>query len=224
MTNRELILESYGRIGNIKGVCAETGCSPYSVYIVLQKEKLLKERDRRNYGTATGLRGRDAEDEFQRLVPQAVNANKTIDQNMPSFDFMIGEITVDVKCYRPSSQNNKWALRFAHNKAFGPDFYSMFLLNDRDSEVTDGYRILLIPHALTVGASAAYIDPKVPEMYSWWDFLIAPNELAQVLSEAASSEIQKTPPAHIEEDDELRIVNKIGRAIVREANKLEKIA
>lgn len=174
--SRESVIEAYQHLGSIKGVCAETGAPPYNVYLWLRMAKLLKPADKQNYGTPASRLGGKAEDEFQRLVPFAMSTNKHLQMNCPSFDFDIYGITVDVKsCMKRKGTAQYVAATAAREgKELHPDFYAIFLWGvDKDRE----YSLLLIPDDLTEGLHNIYIDAK--KEARWWQFEIAPNQLAE---------------------------------------------
>ncbi|MDR0233703.1 MAG: hypothetical protein LBI31_02720 [Zoogloeaceae bacterium] len=214
--SKESVIAAYKRMGNIPGACAETGCSPYIAYIWLRKEKLLTANDKRSYGTRNSKRAGESENEFQRLVPFAVDANKHLGENTPSFDFMVGEATIDVK-YCGIDAKGLWRFQTARYKQFAPDFYCAFLAATRGGSVSEGYKILLIPHDLTIGSTNITVDSELPEVSPWWAFLVEPDALAGVLREAADGlrEMPPVPP----EAEELRAVKRIGRAIARETKR-----
>lgn len=178
--SRESVIAAYQRIGNVRGTCAETGCSPYVAVIWLTKAGVLKTSDRANYGSAESKRGGLAEREFQRLVPAAVSANATVADNNPSFDFMLGECSIDVKF---AGLRDKWGWRMPGGKALQPDFVVVFLSADRD--VLDaGYRLLLIPTVLYPEHRTMSLTPS-NGISPFWDFEIAPGDLAATLEDAA---------------------------------------
>ncbi|MDR0478580.1 MAG: hypothetical protein LBH31_01985 [Burkholderiaceae bacterium] len=217
---RESVIESYGRIGNIRGVCEETGCPPYNAYIWLRKTGILTVNDRCSYGTSASKLGGDAEAEFQHLVPKSINANKYIDKNMPSFDFMVGKATIDVK-YCGYRNDGKWIFKTAANKYLAPDFYCAFLIIEKDKGIKGPYHTLLIPHDLTTGVGQVYIDSCAPEISRWWPFIIPAKELASVLDDAADSmsHRQNESELTVKVENELAEIKKIGRAVKRESNK-----
>lgn len=187
--DREQVLEAYRRIGTVKGVCDQTGCPPYIATIWLKKARLLTPKDNQSYGTKSSKNGALAEAEFQRLVPEAVSANTHIQENNPVFDFMIGDLTVDIKYSSLWKTVGKWGFRTALDKAFAPDLYCAFLATQNSGKLSDGYHILLIPSDLADGKSITLTPSN--QGSPWWQFAVAPDQLRAALLEMA--DMEETP-------------------------------
>lgn len=179
---RQSVIDAYQRLGSVRDACDETGCSPYVAVIWLSKAGVLKANERARYGCESSQRGAEAELEFQRLAPQAVCANSTVASNNPSFDFMVGETTVDVKSAIPRS-DGRWGWTMPGNKALQPDFVVVFLANDKTG-LQSGYRILLLPVALMPDSRSKALRPE-NDKSPLWDFEVQPEALAELLAESA---------------------------------------
>ncbi|MCL2524583.1 MAG: hypothetical protein FWF17_08325 [Betaproteobacteria bacterium] len=177
--NKDQIFECYKRLGSIKGVCVETGCPPYIAYIWLRKAKLLRENDKQQYGTSSSKLGAAAEAEFQQLVPEAMAANINLEPNNPSFDFMVGDLTIDVKYSSIRPSDGRWGFNTARNKALVPDLYCAFFATAPGGKLKDGYHLLLIPHEmLCVKDPVLRPDDRDNPL---WQFAIEPAALRSTL-------------------------------------------
>lgn len=177
---RQSVIEAYQRLGNVRATCAETGVSPYVAVIWLTQAKVLKPSDSSRYGCASSRRGALAEQEFQRLVPQAISANRNVAEHTPGFDFMLGELTIDVKFTSPSPTDGKWRWRMPGNKALQPDFVVVFLSNDSET-LAAGYRMLLLPVVLFPGQTGITLTPKRFHEHPLLEFEVQPDTLAGLL-------------------------------------------
>jgi hypothetical protein len=157
MYSRESVLQAYAETGSLKEACARTGAPPYIAYIWLKKAKVLKTEEAIRYGTPGANLGAQAEQEFQRLVPKALNANGHLQKNCPSFDFDIHGITVDVK-YSSILGCGAWKLETARWKKLRPDFFAAFFATT-DKGLQGGYRVFLIPSDVVNNRSRIYIKP-----------------------------------------------------------------
>jgi hypothetical protein len=222
---KQSVIDAYKRIGNIRGVCEETGCPPYNAYIWLRIEGMLTIDEKCSYGTAGAKLGGDAEKEFQRLVPKAMCANSNIRKCNPVFDFMLGNITIGVKASSPKMHEGRkyWkfetagCLKGKKAKKSTPDFYCVFLCFSRDRRIGGGYKLLLVPHDLTIGQGAVSINVEKDEN-EWLNFLIEPDDLASTLAEAADLGVVTN------DNDKANHCSRLGKAIGREANKRRKAA
>lgn len=172
----EEVLDSYQRLGSIPAVTQQTGCPPYIVFKWLKFRKMLKPTDGMKYGSASSKKGFEAETEFKKLVPFAMNANENLQNNCPSYDFDINGTTVDVKL-SGIRKGGKYEFKTSGRKHFSCDFYVVFCLTGES--ITEGYRLLVIPAEIadTVGAIS------IAEKSKYWDFEIAPAELAEFFSD-----------------------------------------
>lgn len=175
------IIESYRKHQNIKLTCMETGCSPYTAFIILKKTGLLSIQEKISYGTPSSKNGAMAEDEFQRLVPRAVSANRVVQNNCPSFDFMVGETSIDVK-YAALRRNGNYGWSMCGKKLLKPDFVVVFLAEK--TLLQDGYRILLLPEAMFPDNNSMSLS-KNNTSNRLLDFEIQPQDLQDALLEHA---------------------------------------
>lgn len=184
--SREALLEAYRQCNNLRQACAQTGVKPYQAFIWLKKAKLLSLEEKGRYGTASQRAGGDAEAEFQRLVPQAMPANKVLQCNNPVYDFDYKGQTIDVKFSRVNKGHKKnyhpcWRWDLAKHKTEKPDFYAAFLATSETGLLSEGYILLLVPHDLYDGRARLSVRPDDPDN-ELWEFRVEPSELASVLA------------------------------------------
>lgn len=180
---RESVIEAYQGAGSLKGACVSTGCPPYVAFIWLTEAKMLNTADKSHYGTRTSRMGSAAESEFQRLVPHAMSANQNLQGNCPSFDFDVDGVTVDVK-YASLQEQGRWTWRMCRDKPLKPDFVVVFLVANRSGQLSEGYRLLVLPEPMFPDRASMALTPRNAES-PLWEFEIAPTDLAEFLEVAA---------------------------------------
>lgn len=180
--NESVVIESYGRHKNLKIVGKEVGVSWQNVYSILRRHRVAVTGDKRRYGCEKDRFAVIAEDEFQRLVPEAVNQNA--EKYQAKVDFMIHGMRVDVKSSRLNTANVKrgdakrWA--FCMSKQTGKvDFFVLFGFNEDGS-----YRVFLLPFEFA--GKQQSISIGVARGSKWHDFEIQPDELAPFFDEVHS--------------------------------------
>ena len=176
--DKESVLAAYQKYGDLKTVCLETGCPPYIAYKWVKLSGLMKRKDSMRYGTQSSKVGAEAEAEFKRLVPYAMDANRELESNCAAFDFDINGTTVDVKFSRFHA-DGQWIFRTAHAKPIQPDFFVVFAANQGSTDLSGGYSCFVIPNEILGSVKSVGIKPG--GMY--WGFMIAPTELASFFSD-----------------------------------------
>lgn len=100
-----------------------------------------------NYTTRPQSLGGGAERLFQSLVPDALDANESIQLNNPDFDFIYKDLTIDVKFSsahrRKDGHNIHWSVRCSGNM----DMIVAFLEREEGSELDEPI-IAIIPKAV----------------------------------------------------------------------------
>lgn len=100
-----------------------------------------------NYTTRAQSLGGCAEELFQELVPEAINANESIRVNNPDFDFIYKNLTIDVKYSsarkRKETHSEHWSVRSSGSM----DLIVAFLEKEIGSELDNTY-IIIIPKKL----------------------------------------------------------------------------
>ncbi|AZI13589.1 hypothetical protein ACU6T4_07515 [Avibacterium paragallinarum] len=137
--------------GRLADITEETGLSVWIVAKTIEKlgysPKWQEYRDSR-YVTKTSS-GIGAEAKFKELVPSALDANEELRENMPGYDFIINEKTVDVKesiLYSvPRKKEKSWRFYIPALLEDRADFYCFFCLHDREERTNGAYDLLLLP-------------------------------------------------------------------------------
>lgn len=137
--------------GRLADIAEETGLSVWVVAKTIQKlgysPKWQEYRDSR-YLTKTSV-GIGAEAKFKKLVPTALDANEDLRENMPGYDFIVNEKTVDVKesiLYSvPRKKEKAWRFYIPALLEDRADFYCFFCLHDREARSNGAYDLLLLP-------------------------------------------------------------------------------
>ncbi len=177
---RDKVFEIYKKHGSIRAVTEETGCPPYIAYVWLKKSGILNAVDSVRYGTQSSRNGGRAEQEFKRLVPQAMAANEHLRANCPSFDFDINGWLVDVK-FSSLNKAGRFYFHTAGLKDLRPDFYCIFAC--RKGSLDTGYRILLIPEEMVINShNFAFRDGTTSDDEVWL-YEVAPTDLASVFED-----------------------------------------
>lgn len=100
-----------------------------------------------NYTTRSQSLGGGAEKLFQSLVPDALDANESIQLNNPDFDFIYKDLTIDVKFSsahrRKKGHSIHWSVRCSGNM----DMIVAFLEREEGSELDEPI-IAIIPKAV----------------------------------------------------------------------------
>lgn len=185
------VLESYYRHnGNLRSITEETGLTVWICAKTIEQLGLSPKWQsyRASLSTTASGIGNSGEEEFIRLVPQAVDMNQDYLMNNPTFDFIINEKTIDVKTgtlriNNSTSKDGNYAFRVNNER---PDFYCFFCVKDSEKGVISGnYHILLIPSVIipsdktTVFISHDKHANKNSALY--WDFEVEPAALESVL-------------------------------------------
>lgn len=170
---KKSIVDIYLECGDFNKAVKMSGMPTLAAHIALLRSGVLKIQDKINYGSNAAKMGGQAEELFQRLVPEAVDANRYWKKNNPVFDFAYRNLKIDVKysSLHKNRTSSSWSCRVGGS----PDFFCVFL--DKGKKLED-YYLLLIPKAflrqkdsLALTESGSYFK----------DFRIAPGELKETL-------------------------------------------
>lgn len=176
----ESIVDIYLECGDFHQAVAKSGLSTRAAHLALLRSGVLKIQDKINYGSRNARRGARAEKLFQQYVPDAIDANKYFKKNNPVYDFMVGDLTIDVKYSSlvKGTKTKQWSFR--KSKA---DFICAFLESEQMKGIKDSH-ILLIP--------TAFISPELKTTVAvaksgpiFEDFLIEPEEIQATLKDYA---------------------------------------
>lgn len=172
------IVDIYLECGSFHEAVRRSGLPPYVAHLKLLKSGCLKIHDKINYGSKSGKLGGLAEREFQRLVPDAIDANKYFQKNNPVYDFVLDDLTIDVKysSNRPTRKSDYWGIKTGGEQ----DVIVAFCQREKESPFED-YFIVLLPSSFLESDSLAFT--KTSAIYK--EFRIEPEELQPLLKEYA---------------------------------------
>lgn len=177
------IIESYGRIKNLKLVGKEMGIPWQTVYVRLKANSIAVSGDKLRYGTDRDRLGALAEAEFKRIVPFAKDNNTS--KYQARYDFDVLGFKVDVKVSHPRQLNKKydaksWSFSFK-KQSLTCDFICCFCLDE--NKVTK--HILLVPSEFFKGLQTVSVsccgDSK------WLDYSINESELSEFFKQAEAA-------------------------------------
>lgn len=180
------IVEIYKECGNFHQAVKESGLPIFVAHIRLLKSGVLKIQDKIKHGNAATKLGAEAEELFQKLIPEAIDANKYWCKNNPVYDFMYKNMTIDVKFssyYKGGKEKRSpyWSFKCTGN----PNLFVVFLENDKnidkENKLKDPY-ILLIPNGFTDVNKKIHIT-KGNTFFT--DFQVAKENLKMYLDEYA---------------------------------------
>ena len=184
------IVEIYKECGNFHQAVKESGLPALVAHVKLLSSGVLKIQDKIKYGSESAKLGGKAEELFQKLVPEAVDANKYWQQNNPKYDFMYKNMTIDVKfsSYLKSRKNENSNARYWAARCNGSaNLYVIFLENekniDEDKKLENPY-ILLIPNG--------FLNTRQKKHFTkgsvfFTDFQVKKDELNTMLDEYAGA-------------------------------------
>ena len=174
------IVDIYMECGNFHEAVKRSGLPIHVAHLKLLKSGCLKIQDKINFGSHGAKMGGRAEEEFQRLVPDAIDANRYFQKNNPVYDFYLDGITIDVKYsskYNNKANKNAWGVNVQGDQ----DFIVAFLEKEHKAELDD-YYLICIPMAFITQKTKATFG--VNSVY-FKEFRIEPEELQPMLKEYA---------------------------------------
>lgn len=171
------IVDIYLETNDFMEVVRQTGLPAFKVHMVLLQHGVLAINDKIRYGSRAQKLGGQAEELFQRLVPKAVDSNKFYKVNTPVYDFVLGQLKINVK-YSSYRKDGRWGFDFRKK----PEMGVLFLEREKGVELNDPY-ILVIPESfiqikemLSISKSSLFFN----------NFVVKQDNLAQVLDDYAS--------------------------------------
>lgn len=173
------IVEIYKECGDFHTAVRKSGLPPLVAHIKLMKSGVLKIQDKIKYGSKANVLGGKAEEYFQKLVPEAVDANKYWKKNNPVYDFMYKNLTIDVKysSKHGNSNSSHWRIRAIKSA----NICVAVLEREKDKGVENPY-ILLIPNGFMPGVRDIHIS-KTGSFFN--DFQVDEDMLVEMLDEYA---------------------------------------
>lgn len=164
------IVEIYKECGDFSKAVQLSGLPHLVAHIKLLNSGVLKIQDKINYGSNAAKMGGKAEALFQKLVPEAIDANKYWKKNNPVFDFYYKGMKIDIK-YSSLHKEDDWSFRGKGS----PDFFCVFL--DKGKMLED-YLILLIPNAFLNQKDTVHVSKSG----AWFnEFQVSKEELKNIL-------------------------------------------
>ena len=143
------VVELYLETKDFEKAIKESGMTALAAHIRLLSSGVLSIDDKIEYGSYNQMRGAKAEELFKKLVPNSISANDFIRKNNPVFDFMVGNLTIDIKYSSLFTTRNdgEWSVKFtSHKNQKHADLYVVFLEREKESFL-DNPIILVIPGA-----------------------------------------------------------------------------
>ena len=175
------IVDIYMECGNFHEAVKKSGLPIHVAHLRLLKSGCLKIQDKICYGSKGAKLGGQAEELFQTLVPDAIDANRYFRKNNPVYDFYMEGITIDVKYSSRRSNKgikNGWGISVRGEQ----DFIVAFLESEPGRELENSY-VLCIPMAFVDQTRKLSITEG--NVY-FKEFMIEPEELQPMLKEYAS--------------------------------------
>ena len=192
------ILDLYKLLGGAKQVANQLDISILDVYLTLKKYKLSIQERIDSETDRSGVLGAEGESEFLKLVPFATEVNAIINNN-PAFDFLVGDITIDIKASRiikmgrAKLKKEQWyfLLQRHYQKKYGADFYVLFACFGE--RLKDGYDVYIIPSELLAGIKSVNIPAKSKKSCMWHDFIVEPNKVSEFFQKLKDSQTPNYP-------------------------------
>lgn len=170
------IVDIYLETNDFMEVVRQTGLPAFKVHMVLLHHGLLTIKDKVRYGSRAQKLGGEAEVLFQRLVPNAVDANKFYKFNTPVYDFVLGQLKINVK-YSSCRKDGRWGFDFRKK----PEMGVLFLERKKGTALDNPY-ILVVPEGfiqvkgtLSISKSSIFFN----------NFVTDQDDLREILEEYA---------------------------------------
>lgn len=179
LEKRKRIIDVYKKTKNFNKTVNLTEMPIPVVFYILRSQNLLTSLDKINYGSESAMLGGEAEKMFQKLVPEAIDANRYIRVNNPEYDFLYKDLTIDVKYSGKLIRKNTqyWNVRTDGEQ----DIIIVFLERERGNKIKNPC-ILFIPTMfittkshITVSENGKYFK----------NFLVESEDLEKLLDEYA---------------------------------------
>lgn len=138
----EKIVEIYMECGNFYEAVRKSGLPILAAHKILLRSGLLKIQDKVRYGSAGGKVGGEAEELFQKLIPEAIDANKFWKKNNPIFDFNYKGLNIDIK-YSSIRERGKTNISWCVRAAGEQDLTVCFLESKAGKKLKDAYILIL---------------------------------------------------------------------------------
>lgn len=160
------VVEIYRECGDFYETVRRSGLPLRVVHFKLLKSGILKIQDKIRYGNQGGRMGGMAEELFQKLVPEAIDANKYWKVNNNDFDFMYKDLKIDVKyssCFKKTEESsNFWSFRVNRDC----DLIVAFLEKEKGKELKE-YYIALAPVGIIKTDVKCFLREFSDEFYNF---------------------------------------------------------
>lgn len=142
------IIEIYKETKDFKKAVMLSGLPPLQAHIKLLSSGVLELKDKIKYSSRSGQLGAKAEELFEKMMPEAVNANRVIKKNNENFDFLYGKLKIDVKY--ASISRDRGTRRYTIKRINGIDLIVAFLERNAGAELNNPL-IAIIPASFILG-------------------------------------------------------------------------
>ena len=173
------IVEIYMECGDFYESVKKSGLPILVAHKILLTSGLLKIQDKIKYGGRSTRLGGEAEEYFQRLVPNAVDANKYWQKNNPVFDFCLDGLYIDVKYSSIRKRSGKKSWGFDCND--GADIVVGFLESEEGTGLKNPYIFVFHKQFLPLKGNLT-ITEQTPRFE---DFQVKEKDLKKEIEEYA---------------------------------------
>lgn len=169
------IIETYMKKKDIYKTADTLRLPLRTVHLALLKAGCLTIHDKIQCGSEKAKLGALAEEQFSKLVPKAIDANRYWKVNNPVFDFEYKGFFIDIKyaSLLKAKKTKTWAVAIAGLQ----DFTCVFLESEKDRKLEGSY-ILLVPTQFCQQKRTTYLTEK---NFYFRNFLVGADELNAVL-------------------------------------------
>ena len=173
------IIQLYKETNNFEKAVKESGLPAFIGFLKLARAGLVSLEDKIKYGTPAQKLGGLAEQEFQKIIPEAINYN-FLKVNNEFFDFKYNDVTIDVK-FSSLHQRGKYEYWYFRANSTA-DLFVAFLEKEKGAKLQD-YHILVLPQSFVENG---YVNIKKGS-YLFEGFNIERNKLKQFLDQYQES-------------------------------------
>ena len=170
------IVEVYKKYNNdFEKAVEESGLPPFIAFIKLARAGVVTINDKIKFGTTAQKLGAMAEEEFQKLVPEAINYNDVVKINNEFFDFKYKDVTIDVKYSSLHKRGNYSYWNFRANTT--ADLFVCFLEKEKGKNLNDSY-LFVVPQTFAGKGSITVTK----DSYFFKGFCVERTELKNILN------------------------------------------
>ena len=183
------VVEIYEETGDFEQAVLESGLPALEAHMELMESGLVNLKDPIVYKNREAYLGAKAEEMFQEMIPEAVDANRVIKRNNPTFDFMFGELKIDIKFSSMRFNPDRVCYGYGKGKAHAyyaiscrqkADLYIAFCESRKGYELINPY-VLVIPAAFMFEGKKGYSKSFIKGGTFFNNFVIYKKDLRKVL-------------------------------------------